>query len=86
MHVTKDMKLAMARYYLNRHKNWGRKEDLEYVSKVAQQWGFSCIAIEGIFQFEKPRKWSKVVITCNHDNFLDGGEKMVYGPAANEWK
>lgn len=82
MHITKDMKLAMARYYLNRslqtQKHWDKKADLDNISKVAHQWDFSCNAIAGEFQFQKPRKWSNVVITCNQDNFLDGGEKMVY--------
>lgn len=79
--ITKDMKLAMARYYLKPNE-----DHLQAVKKLAEAAGmtFSASPSEGWFRFEfyvkRVGHLSTCVIYCDVDNFLDGGCKMVYAP------
>jgi hypothetical protein len=85
MKITKDMKLAMASYYLNRTKpGWNKKADLEAI-QLACVSRFKFTAIAGFFRFECPIKRAghigTCVIECDINNFLAGGQKMVYAPS-----
>lgn len=80
--ITKDMKLAMARYYLK-----PCEDHLQAVKKLAEKAGmtFSASPSEGWFRFEfyvkRVGHFSNCVIDCNVDNFLDGGYRMVFAPS-----
>ena len=80
MKITKDMKLAMARYYLKPNEC-----HLQAVKKLAEDAGMKFSASEGCFKFEfyvkRTGHLSNCIIRCDVDDFLDGGFKMVFAPS-----
>lgn len=89
MKITKDMKLAMARYYLNcitshyeiavgtENVPWDKKADLDNIAAVAFEYGWSCRAAAGTFWFTKSVKGSILSFECHQQNFLEGGHRSV---------